>query len=124
MRIRCTCGNVFEIDDDTAAGAVECPQCGKVSLISSPEEESAEPSEVPSGRACPGCGAALAEDAVLCIACGFDLRTGKRPHVTPVGGSNLPPPAKSSFFSPGVIFALIVFVILGVLAAILTCRPG
>ncbi|MBN1268711.1 MAG: hypothetical protein JXB04_03920 [Kiritimatiellae bacterium] len=30
------------------------------------------------GRACPHCGAPMASDAVLCVACGRDVRTGRR----------------------------------------------
>jgi hypothetical protein len=32
---------------------------------------------------CPSCGAAMAEGAVLCVACGFDTRTGRRADDTP-----------------------------------------
>lgn len=35
----------------------------------------------PSDGKCPGCGMGLAEGAVLCVACGYDLRTGRK-HAT------------------------------------------
>jgi len=31
------------------------------------------------GKSCPACGTILASDALLCTACGYDFRTGKRP---------------------------------------------
>jgi hypothetical protein len=36
------------------------------------------PAPVAAAGGCPGCGRPLGEDAVLCINCGYDLRTGKR----------------------------------------------
>ena len=40
------------------------------------------------GATCPSCGAAMAEGAVLCVACGYDTRTGRR-------ADDVPPPRQN-----------------------------
>jgi hypothetical protein len=75
-----------------------CPDCNTRLTEAPPAEESAPAPEAagilpaqapkgdtcaivdppsPGGRHCPGCGAALGEQAVLCVQCGYDFRLGK-----------------------------------------------
>jgi hypothetical protein len=55
-----------------------CPECGAAITLA----DGIPPSTMP----CPGCRANLPPDAVVCVACGTDLRTGKRLE-TVVGGA-------------------------------------
>jgi hypothetical protein len=62
-RLRCPrCGTEFVPPPDPAA----IQAAGTVPLAAEPE------------RRCPSCRAVLAPEAVLCVACGFDLRTGQK----------------------------------------------
>ena len=59
-RVRCPrCGTTF-------APAAAAPAAGVIALAPEPE------------RPCPSCGAALAAQAILCVNCGFNLRTGEK----------------------------------------------
>ncbi len=83
------CGRTLRGADGSQGNAVQCPAC-QVSTVVPVELRFAEgmvdsrPAPPPlSGPArtppdCPACGKALAPGAVLCIECGFDLRTGDR----------------------------------------------
>src|SRR5947209_1167831 len=63
VRVRCPrCGTTFE------PAAVAAPPAAADSLALAPEPE----------RRCPECQAVLAANAVLCVGCGLDLRTGKK----------------------------------------------
>lgn len=66
---RCPCGSNLKVKDALAGKKVKCPKCGEGVLVPAGDEG---PSE------CPSCQEPLAEDAVVCIACGYDLRTGKK----------------------------------------------
>jgi hypothetical protein len=62
-KVRCPrCGTTFE----PAAGAAPPADAGILAMAPEPE------------RRCPECQAVLAANAVLCVGCGFDLRTGKK----------------------------------------------
>lgn len=64
--------------------------------------------EEPAGPTCPSCGAPLAPDAVICIACGYDTRTGRR-------ADDAPPPRTNPLMIAAlglVIVAALVMVIL------------
>src|SRR5688500_552666 len=61
---------------------VRCPRC-KTTFV--PPAEAAPPPEPDAialapeaGKTCPHCQAAMAPNAVLCIECGFNLRTGQK----------------------------------------------
>lgn len=83
-RIRCKCGEKFTVeaplvedpdpyDIDTDAPEDDGPDW---SALLSPSGDPATPAGAP-GRACPACGASVKPDAVLCIQCGTDVRSGK-----------------------------------------------
>lgn len=69
--VRCTCGKALSVKDELAGKRVRCPACKAVLEV--PPAERAAPA-----RACPGCGKALPPNAVICVECGYDTRTGKR----------------------------------------------
>jgi len=68
---------------------VKCPKCGVVLTIPQPSANQSGTGKQLSDllddvgmragiRRCPGCGAELAEAAVLCVMCGYDTRLGRR----------------------------------------------
>lgn len=56
----------------------------------------AAPPPLPVGRACPHCGAAMDDTAVLCTNCGYDTRTGK-----PLAGASVATLAAPSYRAAG-----------------------
>jgi len=66
------CKHEYEFKDSLAGKSVRC-KCGNVFTFPSQPPASHQPS-VPG--VCPSCGATLAADAVLCVNCGLNLRTG------------------------------------------------
>lgn len=78
------CGRSFTVSEDLAGLATTCPQCERqVSVPVPPDAAAQRPrlqvrrgTPVAGTKACPSCGAAMAQDAVICIRCGFDTRTG------------------------------------------------
>jgi hypothetical protein len=104
MPIAAQCGSCqkkFKAPDNAAGKKAKCPQCGGVIQIPALEapkpaasddhsvaEEAPAAAAAPAAPAadtsgCPACGAELAAKAVLCVDCGFDLRTGKKFEATP-----------------------------------------
>lgn len=80
--VTCTCGKQFKVKDELAGKRGKCAACGRVlsvpTLAPSLVQEKATPSPL---RACPTCQEALQPNAVICLNCGHDLRTGKQlPH--------------------------------------------
>ncbi len=93
IQVTCQCGKQLTAKDEFAGKRVKCPGCGGPLLIPRPQAQQASASAdaanemsdllddagVRTGIArCPGCGAELAEEAVLCVLCGYDLRRGHR----------------------------------------------
>ena len=106
ISVQCsTCRKRFKAGDQLAGKRVKCPQCGSViaipqrmaeaALSASSDMASREPApsifdeeDIPLQSAtkpaaqplkpCPGCGAEMPGQAVLCIRCGFDTRSGRK----------------------------------------------
>jgi uncharacterized Zn finger protein (UPF0148 family) len=84
MRFSCpSCGKVLNVKDEYAGKKARCPGCQEALTVPyAPEAADAAaapaPPPAPSASACPSCGGALPEGAVFCVACGYDLRTGKQ----------------------------------------------
>jgi hypothetical protein len=89
INVTCQCGKRIAVKDEFAGKRVKCPGCGGPLLI--PQTTPARGDDghcisdllddvgMKSGVArCPGCGAEMAAEAVLCVMCGFDLRRGHR----------------------------------------------
>ncbi len=60
--------------------------------MSNPDDAPPEPS--PAEQRCPNCGAELPSGAVLCVACGYDLKEGRRLETVrePVDAETIPEP--------------------------------
>ena len=70
------CQQSLEAPEDMAGQVIECPGCNEpICLPSVPGEAATVP---PPAEACPGCGADLPDDAVLCIQCGYHRRLGRK----------------------------------------------
>ncbi len=106
IEIACACGKRFRVADQFAGRSGKCPGCGAEFAVPVPKSmAAAEPVSVleldepdiagadggglrsldetevqgkkPKGRTCNGCGAPIAERAIICTACGRSTLTGK-----------------------------------------------
>ncbi len=68
------CQQQLEAPPEYAGAEIECPSCNQALVV--PAAEAKEPAASPAG--CPGCGAEMAPDAIFCVACGYDKRSGKK----------------------------------------------
>ena len=79
ISVTCACGKQFKVKDELAGKRGKCSSCGQVlsipTLASSADQEKATPAPL---RGCPACREALQPNAVICLYCGHDLRTGKQ----------------------------------------------
>lgn len=77
--VTCTCGKQLKVKDELAGRRGKCVACGQALLIPtlprSPDKDVHPP---PAPRACPTCHKPLRPEAVICVNCGFNLRTGKK----------------------------------------------
>lgn len=78
-----TCHNRFTVAEDKAGLSVVCPHCDRMVAVPTPESSEQKPklsvrrgTPIASTKTCPMCNAPMAEDALICIRCGFDTRTG------------------------------------------------
>lgn len=84
IKFSCECGKALATKDGTEGRKAKCPACGLVVTIPAPLRlEGGDDLEVTPGRqlagtaeACPNCGSPMPFEAVLCVQCGFDRRTG------------------------------------------------
>lgn len=102
--VQCRCGKHFAVKEELAGKAVKCPACqqpvpipaaavatqstgggqpgaagvGRASGPTSLLDEVGLRALPPGARPCPGCGAPLAAEAVLCIECGYNTKLGRR----------------------------------------------
>lgn len=86
--VTCPNGHKMRVKEEHAGKRVACPKCKAPFRIPALDEiesdlpppglledRPAKPS--PGAKPCPSCGASLPPDSVLCVDCGFDLRTGE-----------------------------------------------
>ena len=72
------CQQHIQCEEGYAGMEIGCPTCKTRIVV--PGRPAAPPTPPPPpANPCPGCGAALAPAAILCVHCGFNLRTGQRP---------------------------------------------
>ncbi len=84
------CGQVLEAPEEMAGETIECPSCEvEISIPKSVQEDAlvlpnlpnvqvTSPEAASTENSCPECGNGLADGAVLCVACGFHLKLGKK----------------------------------------------
>ena len=89
IKVTCTCGKTVSANDGLAGRRVKCPDCSEP--ISIPAESTFKKAgsdmaglldeigieATRTGVRCPNCRSDLQADAILCVACGFNLETGK-----------------------------------------------
>lgn len=101
MNFKCKhCGQDYEVDDVSAGQVAECLDCGKDFVIepetvrllpdnsSQPISLLISPTKIPNIKnynkspseemLCSDCGAILSHDAIICVNCGLNLKTGKK----------------------------------------------
>ena len=78
ISVTCTCGKQFKIKDELAGKRGKCSTCGQVLSIPTLASSAALEKATAPLRACPACWEALQPNAVICLHCGHDLRTGKQ----------------------------------------------
>ena len=75
MDIKCPnpeCSKVLSVPDGMRGQTAKCPDCNADVPV---PDEPGEP-----GRECPECGSSLAQEAVICVECGYNLQTGEHMH--------------------------------------------
>jgi hypothetical protein len=78
LRFACpACGKRYRWNPQFAGRSAKCG-CGAKLVV--PSEPPVEPAPQPDGieAKCPSCSAPLAPGAVLCVNCGYNLKTGKK----------------------------------------------
>jgi len=85
IEVNCgSCGAVFEVAEDRAGMLATCPECGRKISVPYPEDDLVErprlqvkkDTTITGSKRCPACGGTMAADAVICLQCGYDTRTG------------------------------------------------
>ena len=73
------CGKQYRWKPEMAGRTAKCA-CGAKLVVPTdpPQAAPVAPAPVASQSKCPDCGADLTADAVLCVNCGFNLKTGKK----------------------------------------------
>lgn len=72
LQVKCLeCHNPLAVKDSLAGKRIKCPKCTATFQV----PDATGPLDAPTH--CSGCDAPLADDAVVCVDCGFDLRTGR-----------------------------------------------
>lgn len=86
LEVHCgNCGGTFSVSEDMAGLIATCPKCER--QVSVPLPESVRQSRpklqikkegtLDGGKRCPHCSGSMMPDAVICVQCGYDLRTGR-----------------------------------------------
>lgn len=91
IKVACQCGASFAAKDELAGKAVRCPKCKQPLRIPAPAAAPAQASAsalddlfdeagigAKQGPSCPKCNAELKPNAILCVACGFELHSGEQ----------------------------------------------
>jgi ribosomal protein L40E len=87
------CQKKLRLPDEARGVQAQCPHCEAIFDVSAPAPPPLDPNAVITvqeagadegaaigiqGRICPVCNADLPREAVLCVRCGFDFRSGKK----------------------------------------------
>ena len=101
IKVTCKCGQSFAAKDQLAGKAVKCPKCAQPLRIPQPQAKPAAGQQPAApaaggltdlldevglsghehddyvGPRCPSCDSPMAQNAALCVVCGFNLQTGE-----------------------------------------------
>lgn len=90
ISVTCPCGKAISAPAKLAGKQVKCPGCGKPLTVPTGTAKSKDPNDLSdlldeigydqekTKDSCPECSATLTPNAVLCVACGYNLETGKK----------------------------------------------
>src|SRR5260221_13221572 len=81
MSLSCTCpscARTMQVSETEMGTRIKCPQCSATIQVPVSAPEGGESEGYALGPTCPKCKRDLEKGAVLCIACGFNLKTGKK----------------------------------------------
>lgn len=90
LRIRCTsCGSILKVPKTVAGKFINCPKCTKKTQVPRNQKEADEEAKdydvnklaYDTTGQCRSCGAKMAKNAIICVKCGFDYRSGKQTEV-------------------------------------------
>lgn len=138
--VRCPCGSKLKVPGDAIGKKVRCPKCQQTFIASAVDAappdsaphhagqddgfslledlakaEKSAASLAPGAREfagdrCPKCATALPKDAVLCVACGYNLKTGKSLGATKVAAAPGKAPARAKTASQFMLGCVLSFV--------------
>ena len=77
----CQCGKMFSWTPEKAGKHAQCPGCDQtITIPQLPDtfEHDPQPANASQTIHCPACKTPLQPKAVICLECGYDLRTGKQ----------------------------------------------
>lgn len=93
IRVKCLCQQQFDAPDNLAGKTVKCPKCASPITIPRPAAVAKAAPVAPNAMAslldeagvkqrstsgCPMCGTPFPPEAVLCVECGYNFRTGRK----------------------------------------------
>jgi DNA-directed RNA polymerase subunit M/transcription elongation factor TFIIS len=90
LRIRCnSCGSMLRVPKAVAGRFINCPKCQKKTQVPQNQKEADEEARdygvnklaYDTSGQCRSCGSKMAKNAIVCVKCGFDYRTGKQAEV-------------------------------------------
>jgi len=83
IEFQCTCGKALRVKDEHGGKKARCPACQKVLFVPpplelrEPEPIELKPADTGPKVPCPSCGVPIPADAVVCVTCGYNAKTGK-----------------------------------------------
>ena len=85
VMMKCSfCRQSFDFDSSSGLAQIDCPHCGKQNAVEAPASapknltlQHGAPN-LSGAQPCPACKAQIARDAVLCVHCGYNLKTGQK----------------------------------------------
>lgn len=108
---KCKCGNTIKVPAQPPAAAAPAAVAAESNPLdgydfheaaaAAPPKRAAAAPAADAGLRCPSCQNPLQPGAVICVHCGFNLKTGKRMS-TVMGGEDAPAPAAKAVPGPGV----------------------
>ncbi len=86
IQVHCgSCGNEFNVTEDMAGLIATCPKCERQISVplpdgireSRPKLQMKKEETLSGGKRCPACNGSMAAEAIICVQCGYDTRTGR-----------------------------------------------